>query len=181
MSSRVIGILREHCHSFKSTTTRDIQIFMSLNIFASSVSRLASFTSTKCLPAAFLRSSFQGRPSIRFMSTPQFQSFVEAKDTRHADMTRDMVKDAVDQQVQNRPASSTPDQRWQDRSKRALENVARTPPADTYSGRLFFFACCSILSDYKKVVPFMLRQWGIWPSLTDSWMEFLTATRSVQP
>jgi hypothetical protein len=106
--------------------------FMSLNIFAFSASRLVNFTSTRCLPAAFTR-SLHGCPSIRFMSTPPFQLFVGTKNSRHTDMTRDIIKDAVDQQVQNR---RTPDQRWQDRSKSALESVARTPPADTYSGRL---------------------------------------------
>jgi hypothetical protein len=62
---------------------------------------------------------------------------VGVKDSRHADMTRDIIKDAVDLQVQNRPTSLTPDQRWQDRSKKALESAARTPPAETYSGKLF--------------------------------------------
>ena len=123
--------------------TVSFALTMSLNIFvSSSVSRLAKFAlpnlssrfSTNYLRAAFTRSPT--RHSIRFISH-QFQPFAGVKDSRHADLTRDIIKDAVDQQVQNRPASSTPDQRWQDRSKRALENVARRPPADTYSGSLF--------------------------------------------
>jgi hypothetical protein len=117
---------------------------MSLSMLASS--RLASFAfsnsslhlSARCLGATVIGSPFHNRPSMRFMSTPQYQSVLGTKDTRHAELTRDIIKDAVDQQLQNRPALSTPEQRWLDRSKRALESVARTPPADTYSGKSFF-------------------------------------------
>lgn len=96
-------------------------------------------------------------------------------------MARDLIKDAVDMQVQNRPAHSTPDERWKDRSTKALESVARTPPADTYSGRLFSPRVLLFVADYKKVVPFMLRRWGTLPLPINIWMEFLSATRSAQP
>lgn len=120
---------------------------MSLRIFAPpSVSRLTTFVKpgfrlhAKCIDTTVVR------PSIHFMC-PQSRSFVGVKDSRHANMTRDIIKDAADQQMQNR-ASSTPEERWRERSQRALESVARTPPADTYAGKpLLSF----LVSDHKTV------------------------------
>src|SRR5260221_12607093 len=131
---------------------------MPLNIFAlPSVSRLAISAfpnsvfrlSAKYLPAV-ARTPFHNRLSARWISTPPFQSFVGEKDSRHAFVTRDLIKDAVDLQVQNRPANSTPDERWKDRSTKALDSVARTPPPDTYSGRLFSPHVFLLVADYIK-------------------------------
>lgn len=72
------------------------------------------------------------RVSIRFTSTSP--SFV-----RPADVTRDKIKDAVDRQIQNRTSLMTPEDRWRERSKKALESAGRTPPAHTYTGIIFLF------------------------------------------
>ncbi len=73
----------------------------------------------------------QDRVLIRFMSTSP--SFVGP-----ADVTREKVGDAADRQLQNRIHLLTPEDRWRERSKKALESAGRTPPAHTYSGT---FSC----------------------------------------
>jgi len=49
-------------------------------------------------------------------------------------MATEKIGDAADKQIQSRTESMTVEERWAERSKRALENASRSPPAHKYSG-----------------------------------------------
>ena len=53
-------------------------------------------------------------------------------------MATEKIGDAADKQIQSRTESMTVEERWAERSKRALENASRAPPAHKYSGMTQF-------------------------------------------
>jgi hypothetical protein len=75
------------------------------------------------------------------------------------DVTREKVADAADRRFQHRIHLLTPEDRWRERSKKALESAGRTPPAHTYSGNIFLYCYhhFHLPIPIQKVGRFMLK------------------------
>ena len=72
----------------------------------------------------------------------------------------------------------SPEDIWSEKSKRVMEEVTRSPPANAYSGRLPFFTFFYVISKYSLQVALSTTR-VTWPTHSETLTVFLPETRSV--